>query len=431
MRSIVWLTIWDACGSPEGRCTTAALNILIVDDHDDFRASLREHLARAMPHSSVDEISSTSGSTRALVDQALRSDVVFVDYELGSIDGIKLVRALKHAKPQLPVIFLSGTGDEMLVARAFKAGATDYLSKKNVTTEAVEAAVKESLREQHGVARALSIRARRDPVSDVRIKGYRIEYRLAQSALSSVYFARDVRGNRAVALKVMQGFVEHQSGETLERFLREYEAASSLNHRNIVRIYDFGFTDDQVYIAMEYVPGGTLRDRMVTAPLSQEQCIEVLLQACDALDAMHQINVLHRDLKPGNVMFHADDAVCVIDFGLAKHAQLTAALTVPGRIYGTPYYMSPEQGQGLTMDVRSDLYSLGVMFYEMLCGSKPYAAGSALALVYKHTHAPVPTLPPNLARWQPLIDALMAKKGDDRPAGPAAVRKLVNECKTL
>jgi len=254
---------------------------------------------------------------------------------------------------------------------------------------------------------------------------------LARSALSSVYYARDVRGDRVVALKVMQGFVEHQSGETLERFLREYEAASALNHRNIVRIFDFGFAEDQVYIAMEYIPGGTLRDRMVTDPLTEAESIDMLMQVCDALESMHEVNILHRDLKPGNVMFHADETACVIDFGLAKHAHLTQALTVPGRIYGTPYYMSPEQGQGLPMDVRSDLYSLGVMFYEMLCGSKPYAAGSALALVYKHTHAPIPKLPRNLTRWQPVIDALMAKRGADRPTTPGAVKKLVYGCKRL
>ncbi len=246
-----------------------------------------------------------------------------------------------------------------------------------------------------------------------------------------MYLARDVRGNRVVALKVMQGFVNQQSSETLERFLREYEAASSLVHRSVVRIYDFGFAGEQVYIAMEYLPGGTLRDRMVTDPLTEEACVEVLLQVCEALEAMHSVSILHRDLKPGNVMFHADGSACVIDFGLAKHAQLVQALTVPGRIYGTPYYMSPEQGQGLPMDVRSDLYSLGVVFYEMLCGSKPYAAGSALAMVYKHTHAPVPQLPRERARWQPVIDRLMAKKPADRPDQPSEVRALVYHCKNL
>lgn len=407
------------------------MNILIVDDHDDFRASLRTHLAAALPDSQVHEITSTSGSTRRLVDHAIASDVVFVDQRLGSLDGIELLQAMKAANPRLPVIFLSGHGDEMLVARAFKAGATDYLAKSKVTTAAVGAAVRESVREQRGVARALRTRAIRHPANDVRIKGYRIEYRLAHSPLSSVYYARDVRGNRVVALKVMQGFVDHQSGETLERFLREYESASSLNHRNIVRIFDFGFADDQVYIAMEYLSGGTLRDRMVTQPLSEAQSVEVLLQICEALDAMHRVDILHRDLKPGNVMFHADDAACVIDFGLAKHAQLTQALTVPGRIYGTPYYMSPEQGQGLPMDVRSDLYSLGVMFFEMLSRTKPYVAGSALALVYKHAHAPIPRLADALSRWQPVIDALMAKRGADRPSSPRAVKELVYGCKTL
>lgn len=406
-----------------------SVNILIVDDHDDFRVSLRTHLSAAVPDSKVRELTSSSGSAQQLVDKASTADVVFVDQRLGSVDGIELLQSMKAANPQLPVIFLSGHGDDMLVARAFKAGATDYLAKSKLTTKSVGAAVMESLREQRGLARALRSRATRHPVHDVRIRGYRIEYRLAHSPLSSVYYARDVRGNRVVALKVMQGFSGHEGGDTLERFVREYESASSLAHRNIVRIFDFGFADDQVYIAMEYLSGGTLRDRMVTQPMSETESVDVLLQVCAALEAMHRVGMLHRDLKPGNVMFHADDAACVIDFGLAKHAQLTQALTVPGRIYGTPYYMSPEQGQGLPMDVRSDLYSLGVMFFEMLGRSKPYVAGSALALVYKHAHAPIPRLADTFSRWQPVIDALMAKRPQDRPATPAKVMQLIHRCR--
>ena len=407
------------------------MNILIVDDTAEFRTTLSGLIRQALPEASIEEADSQSGSVSRLVDHAARSDVVFVDHQLGKVDGIKLLQTMKTRRPQLPVIFLSGGGDEMLVARAFKAGATDYLAKSTIPPDSVRAAIKESLREQQGVARALRTRAMREAADDIRIKGYKIEYRLARSALSAVYYARDVRGNKVVALKVMQGFAHNQSGETLERFLREYESASSLSHRNIVQIHDFGFADDQVYIAMQYIAGGTLRDRLVVETLSEEQCVEVLLQVCEALEAMHSVDILHRDLKPGNVMFHDDGVACVIDFGLARHAQLTQALTVPGRIFGTPYYMSPEQGQGLGMDIRSDLYSLGVMFYEMLCGSKPYAAGSALALVYKHSHAPIPRLPTARARWQPVIDALMAKKQADRPAAPADVRELVYACKRL
>jgi len=146
---------------------------------------------------------------------------------------------------------------------------------------------------------------------------------------------------------------------------------------------------------------------------------------------MQPLHIRHRVRQPRNVMFDEDGVAWVVEFGLARHAQLTQALTLPGRIYETPYYMSPEQGQGLSMDVRSDLYSLGVMFFEMLCGSKPYAAGSALALVYKHSHAPIPRLPASRARWQPVIDALMAKKQSDRPSAPERVRELVYACKTL
>ncbi|MEO1576180.1 MAG: protein kinase [Pseudomonadota bacterium] len=407
------------------------LHVVILGERAQGNDRLHALVGSALPKARVDAPAVAGTSLASLAQHAATADAVFVHHGAAKHDSVDLMRALKARNPRLPIVFVAAGGDEMLVARAFKAGATDYLPHSRLSRDAVAAAVKESLREQRGVARAMSTRAMREAADDVHIKGYRIDYRLARSALSSVYLARDVRGNRVVALKVMQGFVNQQSSETLERFLREYESASSLNHRNVVRIFDFGFAQEQVYIAMEYLPGGTLRDRMVTDPLTESACVELLLQLCEALEAMHQVSILHRDLKPGNVMFHEDGSACVIDFGLAKHAQLVQALTVPGRIYGTPYYMSPEQGQGLPMDVRSDLYSLGVLFFEMLSGTKPYAAGSALAMVYKHTHSPVPRLPKRRARWQPVVDRLMAKKPADRPAVPGDVRKLVYACKNL
>ncbi|MEM6640428.1 MAG: protein kinase [Pseudomonadota bacterium] len=415
------------------------MRVVVLGHAPDRIQRLTTLISAALPAASLDVGDIERLSAPEVLRLVADADAVFVHHEdgghkrhlEGGPDSADLMRRLKTQNVRLPIIFVAPGGDEMLVARAFKAGATDYLPHSRLTREAVASAVRESVREQAGEVRAATTRALREAADDIVIKGYRIEYRLARSALSNVYLARDVRGDRVVALKVMQGFVSEQSGETLERFLREYESASSLDHRNVVRVHDFGFVDEQIYIAMEYLSGGTLRDRLVTHAFTPTESVEVLLQVAEALSAMNAVNILHRDLKPGNVMFRDDGGACVIDFGLAKHARLEQALTVPGRIYGTPYYMSPEQGQGLPVDIRSDLYSLGVLFFEMLTGSKPYAAGSALALVYKQTHAPVPRLQGDLIRWQPIIDGLMAKKPEQRPANPEVLRSLVYDCKTL
>lgn len=408
------------------------MNILIVDDHAEFRQTLKLHLADGLPGSCVREFDSRAGSPGPIVDALDDTDVVLMDHRLDGLDGFELLGELRRAAPAVPVIVLSSRGDETVAARAFKAGVADYLPKAQVTVQSLTLAVSQSMREP--VVSTSSRPARAAPLlrhPPCEIKGYRIESRLAQSALSSVWQARDVRGDGRVAIKILSGLVGSQSEESLERFLREYETASSLQHRNVVGVLDFGFARDQVYIVMEYLPGGTLRERMAHGPLPAARGLEIVLQVLEALEAMHAVGILHRDLKPGNVMFRDDAGACVIDFGLAKHVQIARALTIPGRLYGTPYYMSPEQGQGLALDGTSDYYSLGAVLFEMLTGTKPYTAGTPVALVFKHAHAPIPRLAPALARWQPLIDGLMAKRRADRPRDPEAVRRLVWECKRL
>jgi serine/threonine protein kinase len=133
-----------------------------------------------------------------------------------------------------------------------------------------------------------------------------------------------------------------------------------------------------------------------------------------ALRAIHAVGVLHRDLKPGNVMLRPDGTLALIDFGLAKVLKLDAAITAAGEIFGTPYYMSPEQGHGQNTDERSDLYSIGVIFFEMLAGRKPYLAPTPMAVIYKHRHAPLPELPEQLAYLQPLAHRLLAKEPRER-----------------
>jgi serine/threonine protein kinase len=140
----------------------------------------------------------------------------------------------------------------------------------------------------------------------------------------------------------------------------------------------------------------------------------MLRQMAAALAAIHDAGVLHRDLKPGNVMLRVDGTIALIDFGLAKQLSLEAEITATGEIFGTPYYMSPEQGHGREVDARSDLYSLGVIFYEMLTGKKPFLAPTPMAVIYKHSHTPIPLLPAQFAHWQGLLERMLAKDTRDR-----------------
>jgi eukaryotic-like serine/threonine-protein kinase len=217
-----------------------------------------------------------------------------------------------------------------------------------------------------------------------------------------------------------------EGSSTFDRFLREYELVAHLRHPNIARIYDIGAADEHVFLAMEYFPGGDLRSRM-REPLPWRVALGYLRQLAAALGALHDVGVLHRDVKPGNVLLREDGSAAFIDFGLARQLGLASDITGEGAIFGTPHYMSPEQGHGQPLDERSDLYSLGVVLYEMLTGDKPYVAETPLAVIYHHANAPLPRLPAQLAHLQPLLDALLAKRPADRPSSAAEIVARVDE----
>jgi serine/threonine protein kinase len=146
-----------------------------------------------------------------------------------------------------------------------------------------------------------------------------------------------------------------------------------------------------------------------------------------ALEVVHAVGVLHRDLKPGNIMLRADGSVALIDFGLAKHVRVDAEITATGEIFGTPYYMSPEQGHAQQLDERSDLYSLGVIFYEMLMRQKPYLAQSPMGVIYMHANAPIPLLPESLRNYQQLLNKLLAKDPIHRLTSASALLAKIEE----
>lgn len=347
--------------------------------------------------------------------------------------GLELLAALLRLRQGLYCIVLAENGGELAAVRALKNGAQDYLPQGALTREMLLAAVAEAAAWRHDLERQEAERADAEPgghallpaaadAPTLQVPGYTIVKEIATSNFSAVYLARSEHLRRNVVLKAMTLGASTREVEDAERFQREYEIISSIRHPSIAEIYDFGTLPDHLYLAMEYFPCGDLRDRLRN-PLSTEESLYYLRSIAAALRGIHVFGVLHRDLKPANVMLREDNSPVLIDFGLARRA-VDDGMTGIGTVLGSPYYISPEQAQGQRVDARTDLYSLGVIFYEMLMGQKPYQGRSALEIMRQHAGAPIPRLPGKLADQQPLLDRLMAK---DVNARFASAEELLSE----
>lgn len=259
---------------------------------------------------------------------------------------------------------------------------------------------------------------------------YKIEARLGQGGMGAVYRARRVSIGDTVAIKVLHREYSKEAG-IVERFHREAQATARLKHPNAVTVYDTGVSEEGLlYFAMELVEGQTLRDVLrKQGPLTQGAIVGIVRQVCAALDEAHRQRVVHRDLKPENIIVQQSlNAlhIKVLDFGVASLSDLTAhKLTQPGNVVGTPHYMSPEHCKGEDLDGRSDVYSLGIVLFEMLTGVVPFNSPTMSALVVQHvTQPPLPPRSINLS-ISPAVEAVvlraLAKRREDRPATAGAL----------
>lgn len=246
----------------------------------------------------------------------------------------------------------------------------------------------------------------------MQIPGYRVIRKINQGGMSTVYLAIQISVGRVVALKVMSPTLNGDPAFS-ERFQREANIVGQLSHPNIVAIYDIGRHESLNYIAMDYLPGGSVHDQMMKG-ISTVDALRITREMAIALDHAHEKGYIHRDIKPENILFRADGSAVLTDFGVAKGIIGVSRMTNVGQVVGTPHYMSPEQTRGKTVDARSDLYSLGVVFYEMLTGSVPFQGDEAVAIAIKHISAPVPRLPRQYQAYQKILDKLLAKDPEHR-----------------
>lgn len=393
------------------------MKVLLIADDPTYRKLIRQHLVTAFDAPVV--IEHAPGVEGRLPPEfcAAGFDAVLLDHAPAGGSGLEWLSD-GRARPLFPpVIYLLERPDEEAAAIAIEHGALGAVAKSRIDHRHLAQLLREAESAQRralGAFRASPAAEHAYKFGHTVIKGVRCIRALATSAISTVYLAESEREAKLVVLKLLRQVPDsNDRGSTFDRFLQEYEIIRQIHHPNVVQIYELGVADDHAFILMEYFPSGDLRARMRRGIVPLE-ALRILRQMAAALAAIHAAGVLHRDLKPGNVMLRADGTIALIDFGLAKQLTLDAEITATGEIFGTPYYMSPEQGHGREVDARSDVYSLGVIFYEMLTGKKPYLAPTPMAVIYKHSHAPIPTLPEDLAPWQRILDKLLAKEPPER-----------------
>lgn len=404
--------------------------LLIVERDPRYGEWLRQHLGVEYPDAKV-ELLGPDEFEQVITTLSRRDfDLLLLSMPFGTSpedpesEGLQWLRRMRNQQKAFPpLIAIADEGNELTAVRALQLGALDYLPKRLLTPARLRNAVRLALRrlERRRMKREAARAARRATRQAARrdasrlestaalrgiIPGYTIRCKIGESEKAFVYLASSEKLGRDVALKVSK--IQSDESNQQQFFAREYAAIAALRHPSIVEIYDYGVEGGHEYLAMEYFPLGDLKAR-IQRGLTEEESLKYLERIARALQVVHEAGLLHRDLKPPNVMLREGDEIVLIDFGLARNIHTGIGSTRTGVLRGSPYYMSPEQALGEELDPRTDLYSLGVIFYEMLTGQKPFTGSTAMEVLQQHVNAPVPRLPEHLLHHQELLGQLLAK----------------------
>jgi DNA-binding response OmpR family regulator/tRNA A-37 threonylcarbamoyl transferase component Bud32 len=451
--------------------------ILIIDDSLEIKDFVKYCISRNWPAVEIDLYDPAQGLPAATFDWD-QYDLLILDYQLGLVDedGLDWLKILSNYSNSPPILFMTAYSHEDIAVQAIKLGAEDYLNKDELSakrlSERIATIIGEELQKTNvnlmnttGVTRSVAtledertmvmnadMLVSADDTASVseetqmfspkkgtlpeeevtkagdqntkssavdthkliesELPGYRVIDKVGEGGMANIFLAEREEDNLQVVLKVLD-IANVENKESLRRFIREYRLIGQLDHPNIARIYERAFAQSYAYIAIEYCPNGDLAQRL-KQPLSTETAVSYMRQIGEGIGAAHKVGIIHRDMKPGNILFRADDSLAITDFGIAKILGDTSELTEVGQIVGTMFYISPEQIRGTGINKYSDLYSLGVIFYKMLTGEFPFYGESVEQILQAHLMESAPRLPKKLASFQPIIDGLLAKDPDER-----------------
>ncbi|MBL8518675.1 MAG: serine/threonine protein kinase [Betaproteobacteria bacterium] len=402
--------------------------IAVLDSAYGSRTLIGLFLRQRWPNAVIDSIDPFTETMHGLHSIAAPDANLVIIGSIGSLAEATNVLGKLRNRPSPPgVILLISAELEPLARQLAEAGAHAVLLRESLSArDLIDASTRLMRQEgepplQLDPARAqvpdarsrgvfpLIVQGRRQ---DIAIERFRMLGKLAGNENNHVFYAERLRDRKRAVVKVMNGAPVEQK-KALHSFIDLYVYLSAKEERSLVKVLDGGIAGDYPYMAFEYLVSGDLR-RAMQEPLAPQDALRITRMIATALAVLHADRLAHMDVKPENVFFRDDGSIVLIDFTLATRFGLVAGMRGVGEVMGTPFYMSPEHGQGLPVDGRSDFYSLGVLFHEMLTGQKPFTAEGAAALIYKHIHDEVPLLSLRFRAYQPLVDKLMAKRPEDR-----------------
>ncbi len=402
-----------------------SLRIVLMDGSAGFRRVIANYLLSIWPAATVEEIDPFSQTMRSAgISFGIHGDILILGGIGTRSEALSALGRLR-AHERCPPIALMVSHDLATYAEEFKAaGASAVLFKDTLSRNALCQVVARatgldetaSVAIDNAGAGSFSFLAEGERFS-LEIGGFRCIATIAANIMSQVFYAERLLDRKRAVIKILTATTHHDL-KGIEIFCSRFRFFSGLEGRNVVRYLDAGIAGHWPYVALEYLPAGDLRSRMqIPAPAPAKA--RVLFKLAAALSTIHGGAFVHLDLKPENILFRENGELVLIDFNIATRFGGVARHRINGDVLGTPAYMSPEQGQGLPLDGRSDLYSAGVIFYELLTGELPYTAKSDAEIIFRHIHDEVPLLPRQLRHLQPIIDGLMAKDREERFASGA------------
>ena len=413
---------------PPHRADASGPHIAVIVGSAGYRRLLTTLIHSALPSARIEEVdpfSQTITLRGAGVSFGTESDIIVVGGIGTEAEALSALQRLRARESCPPIILLISQELEPLSSSLCAAGAAAVLLKDALSQNVLAAAILQLTgATPTQVTTPLTTRqyGQFAFVADgervvLAIDGFQSLATMSASPMAQVMFAEGIDDHARVVIKIPLSTPYHDA-TVVQRFCERYQYFSSLKGRSVVRYLDAGIAGSWPYVVLEYLAAGDLRRRMANG-LTIDAAVRILHQIATALVDVHAGDFTHMDLKPENIFFRGDGSLVLIDFNISTRMGGVTRNLISGDVMGSPFYMSPEQGRGLPIDGRSDLYSAGVIFYEMLTGERPFSGENSAQVIFKHLHEEVPLLPKRIRHLQPIVDMLLTKNPQDRFASAA------------